>query len=156
MARRSHHARFGRWDPHPYIQELRREMDILFDRTLGRSAPSPAGNGSPPPWLPDADFVDLDKHYLVRMDLPGLDRDDIEVTLTNNVLTIQGERTIEAELKDESVHVGERRCGRFLRRFELPLEVDAENVHAKMKKGVLELRLPKVADSKARRIAVQS
>ena len=155
MPRTTLPARFTRWDPFQHLQDLRREMDLLFDRTLGRDVSVAGGNGPTLAWLPEADFVDEDKHYVVRMDLPGLDRDDVEITLASNVLTIQGERKTEAERKDENVQVSERTYGRFLRRFNLLQEVDADHVDAKMKKGVLEIRLNKLAESKTRKITIQ-
>lgn len=143
------------WDPFRSLSDLRREMNFLFERSLGRDLPLDPENGGGFAWLPETELLEEDKHYVVRMDLPGLDREDVDITLSGNVLTVQGERKCEKERKDEHVHVSERSYGRFLRRFTLPQGAGTEPVSASMKKGVLEIRLAKLAESRTKKIAIQ-
>jgi HSP20 family protein len=156
MARTALPTLLTRWDPFSHLDDLRREMNLVFDRTLGRNLPERTGIGQTLTWLPDAEVVEEEKSYVVRMDLPGIDRESIDIGLANNVLTIQGERKTEKERKEENVHVSERAYGRFLRSFTLPQEVDAEKVDAKLHHGVLEIRLTKMAEARSRKITIQT
>lgn len=106
-------------------------------------------------WSPKIDIKDEDKHYLIRADIPGVDPKDIEVHLENGVLTIKGEKETKTEDKTEDYIRVERSTGTFLRRFTLPETVDAENIKAKSKHGVLEVIVPKSTKNSSRKISVE-
>jgi HSP20 family protein len=92
-------------------------------------------------------------------DLPGLTQEDIHISVENNLLTLQGQRTVEHEAQNgpqSSAHYRERAYGTFCRRFTLGTAVDAENITATYKAGVLEVHIPKTAAAQPKRIAVQS
>src|SRR5690606_42015986 len=92
---------------------------------------------------------------VLKADLPGLDRDDIQIEVSDNVLTISGERRDESEEKREGYHRVERSFGRFQRSVELPEGIAAEDVRAKFDRGVLEVRIPKPAEHKPTRVEVE-
>lgn len=106
---------------------------------------------------PTVDVEETDHAYLLSADLPGLKKEDVRVDLSENVLTISGERKRETDSKDQG---GERRYersyGRFMRSFTLPQAIDANKVEANMEDGVLRVALPKSETSKPRNIEVRS
>lgn len=95
-----------------------------------------------------ADLVETDEEFRVNAELPGLAEEDVEVTYSEGMLTIKGEKEEEREEKEEDYHFSERRYGKFRRSFSLPQTVNADKVQAKMKNGVLTVVLPKLAEAK--------
>ena len=126
------------------------EVDSLLNAFLGRRVPlAPAGS-----FTPATDVVETDDEVVVRMDLPGLDRDDVEVDVRDGTLTVRGERKREErEERDGYVRI-ERSAGRFSRAFALPAGVDPEKIAAKFANGVLELRVPKPSEARTHRIEI--
>lgn len=118
--------------------------------------PISSTGSSPPGWFAAADLVDEKDHLLVRMDLPGIGREDIEIALDADRLTIRGERKAKAEHQGEQgrMWLCERAFGRFERSFQLPCHVQLERVKATFENGVLEVRLHKAASSSRRLIEV--
>jgi HSP20 family protein len=136
------------------VESLRREIDRLFDSfhrgpwgfPFSRSAfdfelPSLRSAG----WAtaPAVDVVEKEKEYEITAELPGLDEKNIEVKLTDDMLTIKGEKKEEREEKEKDYHLSERKYGSFTRSFELPETVDKTKIEASFTKGVLTLKLPK-------------
>jgi len=107
-------------------------------------------------WIPSVDINEFEDKFQLYVDLPGIDPKDVEITLESGVLTITGERFIQAEKADENIvrRRTERGSGRFYRRFVLPESVDAEKVKAVDRHGVLEIVIPKQAKAMPRRIKV--
>ncbi|MDH3336462.1 MAG: Hsp20/alpha crystallin family protein [Gammaproteobacteria bacterium] len=107
-------------------------------------------------WVPTVDINEFDDKFQLYVDLPGVDPKDVEITLESGVLTITGERFMQAEKTDENIvcRRTERGSGRFYRRFILPDTVDADNVKATDRHGVLEILIPKQAKAQPRRIKV--
>ena len=107
-------------------------------------------------WVPNVDINEYNDKFQLYVDVPGVRPDDVEITLESGVLTITGERFLQAEKADENVvnRRTERGSGRFYRRFVLPDTVDAENVTATDRQGVLEILIPKQAKAQPRRIKV--
>ena len=150
----------ARHDDRPYDANvtpfftLRREMDRLFDdafRGFGLSAF--AGANGALAW-PHVEVVDRDKEVRVTAELPGLDQDDVEVRVEDNVLVLRGEKR--TEFDDEERHYSERSYGRFERQVALPAEVDDERASATFRNGVLTVMLPKTerAREPAKRIPI--
>ncbi|MCK4305621.1 MAG: Hsp20/alpha crystallin family protein [Candidatus Eisenbacteria sp.] len=106
-------------------------------------------------WLPHVDIREEDEGYVIEMDLPGLDKEDIEVTVDNKLLTISGERKLDETKKDEKVYRRERFCGKFTRSMTFPNDVDAEKIQGSFERGVLHLAIPKPEQTKARRISIK-
>ncbi|HKQ63339.1 MAG TPA: Hsp20/alpha crystallin family protein [Candidatus Polarisedimenticolaceae bacterium] len=107
-------------------------------------------------WLPAADVYEQDDALVVRLDLPGVDKDQIDVQAENGALVVRGERRHASETDEHDALQLERVHGVFTRRFQLPRTVDASQISAAYKNGVLELRLPKSDAAKARRIEIQA
>ena len=155
------------WQP---FESLRQEMDRLFDDfTRGfRRFPLSRSLFDVEPMLqygsavgisaPAVDVVENEKEFQITAELPGLDEKDIEVKLTDDVLSIHGEKKEEREEKDKNYHVSERRYGSFQRRFQLPSGIDAQKIAAAFEKGVLIVTLPKTpeAQKKDKRIVIQA
>ena len=120
-----------------------------FFRPVGDMAP--ATNGG---WTPAADIRETKEAYLVEAELPGLTKEDVNVTFENGVLTLSGERKLESETEEDNYRRIERRYGSFTRSFSLPREVDAEGVNATFKEGLLTVTVPKVEQAKPRSIAI--
>jgi len=136
---------------------FRREMDRLFDDFFsGRAMTSWPGDGSGVDLR--FDVAETDKEVKVTAELPGVDEKDVEVTLTDDLLTIKGEKRREQEKKEESYHMVERSYGSFARSLRLPFAVDQSKVDAKFKKGVLTITLPKPAEAQksAKKIEIKA
>ena len=106
-------------------------------------------------WQPALDVEEKDDAYIVRMDLPGMDKKDIHLTIDNNVLSIRGERRREKEEKDANYYCSERYFGSFQRSFTLPSQVDEDKIKAEYKHGVLTITLPKTEEAKAKIVKIQ-
>jgi HSP20 family protein len=143
-----------RWNPMGDLMQMREEMDRLFNQFTKR------GDGEESAWIrgvwaPSVDIYESEDAFVLKAELPGFTKDDVQIELHNNRLTVRGERKQETEAKEEQYHRRERAYGRFERSFMLPTMIDADKVTANFKNGVLELRLPKSEKAKPKRIAIQ-
>ena len=135
---------------------FRSRLNRIFDQFYGDSwIPARTEDVSNRAWMPAVDIREADDHLLVTAELPGLTRDDVNITLENNVLTLTGERKFEKEAKEENFHRVERSYGAFTRSFALPNNVDPEKVDAAFKDGVLNIRIAKAESARPRKIAIQ-
>jgi HSP20 family protein len=148
------------WRPFMDLTRWDRDMDRMMDDFFGRRFR---------PWWPDrwfrtdemevrAPVVDVfeDKNdIVVKAELPGMEKDNIEVNLTDNTLTIKGEKKKEEEVKEENYYRCERAYGSFVRSVELPKAVHTDKVKASFKNGILEIRVPKTEEAKAKEIKVK-
>lgn len=105
-------------------------------------------------WLPAVDVAETPDALTLYAELPGLSREDVDITLENNVLTVRGERKFEKDVKEENFHRIERAYGAFSRSFTLPSNVKNDAVEATFKNGVLTVRIPKAEEAKSRKIAI--
>lgn len=129
--------------------DLRYELDRLFDDVFeGRSGERTNG------WVPAADLVETDDAYEVTLEIPGFDREDLEVTVDQGVLSLSGRRTADHDQEGRTYHLRERVTGQFRRAFSLPNSVNAEDVSATYERGVLRVHLPKQPEAKTRKIEV--
>jgi HSP20 family protein len=106
-------------------------------------------------WYPSADISEGKDAYTVKIELPGVTKDDVKITLQENVLTIQGEKKQESEIKDTNYHRLERSYGSFSRSFRLPTLVKADKIDANYKDGVLSIVLPKADEAKTKEIEIK-
>jgi HSP20 family protein len=138
-----------RWDPFA-------EVDGLFNR-LGRwpRLTMEGEKGLSFEWSPSADISETDKEYLIRAQLPGMKKEDVKVTVSDDLLTIQGERKQEKDIKNEKFHRIETQYGSFTRTFSLPDNVKAEGISCESKDGVLTVHVPKTEHKKPKEIAIQ-
>lgn len=146
------------------------EMERAFDRFFGRGVPS-LWRGRDFPMLdslfgdsllefngqrlPNIDVVDRDSEILVRAEVPGVDKKDVNISLTDNLLTIKGETRTEKKEEQGDYHRREIASSSFARTFTLPCSVDSSKAAASLKDGVLEVTLPKAESSKKRNITVK-
>ncbi|HSQ04876.1 MAG TPA: Hsp20/alpha crystallin family protein [Burkholderiales bacterium] len=146
-------------DPFAVAQQLSQEMDRLFE-SFFYGLPHHARGESGlmrSVWAPELEICEEGNHIVVRADLPGLAKDDVKVDIKEGMLTIQGERREKREEggEQQGYRRSERRYGSFYRTIALPDYVDLEHAEAKMKDGVLEIRLPVSEQREARRIEIQ-
>jgi len=118
------------------------EMDRFFDEALANFG-SPAAAQAAPVFTPRVDVSESDEAYTVRADLPGIEEKDIQISLEEGVLSIQGKLESEQEEERKGLRYVERAKGAFHRAIELPAEIDEENVKASYRQGVLTVTLPK-------------
>jgi HSP20 family protein len=129
--------------PEPFSREVDRLFDAFFgDREQGRR------------WVPPVDLVEADDHYVLKADLPGLSEEDVSIEVQDGTLTISGERKAEHETHERGWYRIERSFGSFSRSLTLPEGVDPEAISAKFDSGVLEIRIPKPAERKPRRVEI--
>jgi HSP20 family protein len=141
-----------RFDPIQDFAALQDRMNRLFGGTFTRDEDLNA----PGSWVPPVDIFETDNHDLVvRAELPGLSREDIEVTVENSTLVLNGAKKLDAEVKEENYRRIERSYGTFHRSFTLPTTVDTSKVGADFKNGVLTVKLPFREEAKPRTINVE-
>jgi HSP20 family protein len=146
--------------PSTGLARWERDMERVFDDFWGRRMrPWWPERWSMPAALefaaPAVDLFEEKDEIVVKAELPGMDKDNIEVNLTDHTLTIKGEKKKEEEVKEENYYRSERSYGSFVRTLELPAEVHSDKVKASFKNGVLEVRLPKTEAAKAKEIKVK-
>ena len=137
------------------IEELRREMDHLFDEMVPFSwFRERAGNGFDL-WSPNTDMVETDDVYTITVDLPGISKNEVNITFKDNRLTISGERKKEEKEEKENYMRRERYFGSFVRSFTLPNAVKEDDIKAKYKDGVLTVTIKKTEESKPKTVKVE-
>jgi HSP20 family protein len=140
-----------RWEPLRELSSFQNEMNRLFNTVFDQ----PGGDGGQGRrWVPAMDLLETDEHFVLRADLPGMREEDVNIELEDNVLTVSGERKAEHEERQEGFYRVERAFGSFARSLTLPKGVNPEGVTAAFRDGVLEVRIPKPEERKARRIAI--
>lgn len=140
-----------KWDPF-------REMEEMMDRwytaspvksLLRRNEGLLSGD-----WMPSIDVKENKDAYMIKAELPGVEKEHVSVSYDNGVLTIKGEKKVEKEEKDDKTHHVECSYGSFLRSFTLPREVKSDQIEASFKDGVLKLKVPKSEESKPKQIDI--
>lgn len=142
------------WNPLQDLMVLQDRMNRLFEDATHRRSQGDAGAGDEferADWTPAADIYETDSGYMLALDLPGIDRDALEIDVDDNRLIVKGTRVI-AEAKQ---HRSERPRGKFLRTFSVPASVDQAKIGAEYKDGVLQIRLPKRNEQKPKRIDIK-
>jgi HSP20 family protein len=131
---------------------IQREMNRMFDGFFRGTNDEDYAISS---WTPAVDIAEHDDEYLVKVELPGVNKDEVKLTLENNILTIRGEKKQEKETKKENYHRVERSYGSFQRSFTLPAAVKADKIDASYKDGILTVSLPKAEEAKPKQIEVK-
>jgi len=138
-----------RWDPFREVAALQNRVNSLFrDFNEGEGSLTTAS------FVPAVDIYEDDKKVVLKLEVPGIEEKDLDVSVENNTLMVKGERKFEKEEKEENFHRIERRYGNFYRAFTLPTIVDAEHVEASYNAGVLKLELKKKPEAQPRQIKV--
>src|SRR4029453_19192492 len=140
-----------RWESFGGLTTLRREMDRLFERVLGREASSPLGEEEPAIALsypPGA--------VIVKAQVPGVSKENLQINVTDTTLTLKGEVQEDKTTEEKNYHQREFHYGAFARTITLPTTVQAEHATAQLKDGVLEVTIPKREDTKAKDVPIQT
>ena len=143
-----------RWDP---FQDLRSAQDEMAQMSpmLAHALGLHTQQGSATAWAPALDISERKDAYLVAVELPGLKPEDLDITMEDGLLTIQGERQFTSESSEQQFHRVERRYGAFRRSITLPAHVLAEQIEASFEDGVLQILVPKAEEAKPKRIQVR-
>lgn len=139
-----------RRDPFRELRGLQDDMTRLF----AGMAPLSSEDSVFGAWQPKVDIFEDQDVLVIEADMPGVKREDLDLTIENNVITLSGERKMEERKERENYHRVERSYGSFTRSFTLPRTVDTEKIKAEFKDGVLTVSLPKREETKARKIDV--
>ncbi len=151
-------AKIMRWNPVREASELFNEFDRYFDTPLyrGRMGMPLRTNDVVGSWSLALDVAEKDDFFTVKASLPGINPEDLNVTLEDNVLTVQGEIKKDETIEEESYHIRERRYGSFSRSLRFPVPVNAAKIEAEYENGVLTLTVPKAEEVKPKRIEVKA
>ncbi len=149
-----------RWNPArelmPALSEemvdMRRQINRMFDNLFRGELPEPSDLLST--WNPSVDIAEREDGYVVKVELPGVNKEDVRITLEENLLTIRGEKKQEKESKDQNYHRMERSYGSFQRSFTLPTSVKADKIDANYRDGILTVTLPKAEEARRKQIEV--
>jgi HSP20 family protein len=142
-----------RWNPFGEMTATQNRIDRMFsnpywltgrmddDTNMGR-------------WNPAVDLYEKDDHFVIKAELPGVDKKDISIDLKDRVLTLSGERSHENEVKEENYFRKERSYGKFQRAFTLPADVDSDRIKAEFKDGLLQIEIPKPEEQKPKQVTI--
>lgn len=140
----------SRWiDPFDMLTDLHEDINRLFSNSLRLGSHKTFSA-----FAPSLELSEEEDKFVLHADVPGIDRKDIDISVTGNTLTIKGERKAEEKRKEKSYYYSERTFGSFHRAIELPSEVDPEKVTAAYKDGVLKVTVPKSERAKPKQIKV--
>lgn len=143
-----------RWSPARDLLNIQDEMNRVMDRFFSPEL-FEGSDFSTSRWLPNMDVQEDKDRFTISMELPGLSKDDVSLTVREGMLTIEGERKQEDEKEGVNYHRVERRYGKFLRSFQLPVRVQEDKIEAVFKEGVLTVQIPKAEEVKPKQIAVK-
>ncbi len=143
-----------RWNPFKDLEEMEKRLSTYWGRPAARTE---AGKEAMTvaEWSPLVDITEDDKEYLIKADLPDVKKEDVKLTVQDDVMSISGERKYEKEAKGKKYHRVERTYGSFLRSFTVPDDADGNKVSAEFKEGVLNVHLPKSEKAKPKSIEVK-
>ena len=143
-----------RWRPRRYAPVAPYDLDRVFDRLMQNWA----GQASMPEfdWSPSIDVSESDEEIVVKAEVPGVNPEDIDISVDDNNLVISGEKRQESEEKDRNYYRVERSYGSFRRSLPLPSGADVDSIKASSKDGILSVVIPKSSDRKSRRIEIEA
>ena len=148
------------WDPFQDLRSAQDEMaqmSPVLAHALGlHGQQQGSGQATTTAWAPALDISERKDAYLVTVELPGVKADDLQITLEDGLLTIQGERHVANDASEQQFHRVERRYGAFRRSITLPAHVMAEGIEASAEDGVLQILVPKMEEAKPKRIQVRT
>jgi HSP20 family protein len=145
-----------RWDPFRELEEMSTRLNRIFGQSsLARTTGEGKDAFSTFDWSPTVDIAETAEEFQIRAELPGVNKDDVKVSVDNRILRLEGERKQEKEEKGKKYHRIERSYGSFLRTFTLPDNVDDTKVRADFKDGVLSVRLTKAEKAKPKAVEVK-
>jgi HSP20 family protein len=140
-----------KYDPFRDLRSLQDEMNRLFSASFPRGSNQEEMSTG---WSPSVDIYESENRIVLEAELPGMKREDFELSIENNVVTLKGERRFEKKDEGDNYHRVERAYGSFTRSFNLPRTVSTEEIKADFKNGVLTVTVPKKEEAKARKIEI--
>jgi HSP20 family protein len=141
-----------RWDPVRDLIQISNRLSRFATDDSGRFG----GEDSYGSWVPPVDIFEKNETLVLRVELPGVEKDDIDIRVENGVLTLHGQRRREQEFDEKNAYRLERSYGAFSRSFSLPTIVDSSKIVATYRDGVLEVTLPKAEEAKPKRVPIQA
>jgi HSP20 family protein len=151
-------ATMMRWDPFQDLRSAQDEMaqmSPMLAHALGLHAQQGSNQSTTTAWAPALDISERKDAYLVTVELPGVETDDLQITLEDGLLTIQGERHFAHDSSEQQFHRVERRYGAFRRSITLPAQVMGDGIQATFDNGVLQILVPKMEEATPKRIQVR-
>ena len=142
-----------RWNPWRDVATVQNSVNRLFDDSFFRTFDG-EDDVQMRSWHPVVDLFEKDDNYVVKAELPGLNKEDITIDIEDRILTLKGERKYENEVKEDNYYRRERSYGKFQRAFRLPADVDPDNVKAEFKDGVLKIEVPKPEEQKPKQVTI--
>ena len=143
------------FDPFRDLLSLQERMNRMFQESLSRSRGDEDEILAAGAWRPAVDIYEATDKVILRVDVPGMSQEDIDLRIENGALRLRGERRMPDGVRPEEYHRVERPFGSFVRVFSLPSSVDTSRVKAEYRNGVLEVNLPKRQESQARPVAIE-
>lgn len=144
---------FRPWGPFRELEEMGRRFEEIVGRPLlpaqWRRLPAEERG-----WTPLIEMFEKEDTFIVKADLPGMKKEEIDISVVGDTLTIKGERKTESEVKEEDYHFCERSYGSFMRSITLPTTVDVKKIKASYEDGVLEISLPKAPEVKPKKVEI--
>ena len=137
------------------LLDIQEEMNRMFDEFFSRKPERWSWGKNGGEWAPVVDITEKEEGFVVTAELPGLTQDDVHVSMTDNILTIRGEKKQEKRVEEANYHRLERSYGSFQRSFSLPSQVEASKIKATFKNGVLTVDLPKSEKARPKEIAIK-
>lgn len=144
-----------RWNPWKELEEMEKRLSTIFGRQPSATGGDKKEAIAVAEWSPLVDITEDDKEYLVKAEVPEMKKEEIKISVHDDVLSISGERKYEKEEKGKKYHRVERAYGSFMRSFTLPEDADGSKVNAEYKDGVLQIHLPKSEKAKPKAIEVK-
>ena len=144
-----------RWNPFKELEDMENRLSTLFGRAPVKRNGERKEAMTVAEWAPLVDITEDEKEYLIKAELPEVKKEDVKVSVQDDVISISGERKSEKEEKDKKYHRVERAYGSFYRSFTLPEDADGGKVAAEFKDGMLKVRLPKSENAKPKSIEVK-
>lgn len=141
----------SRWDPFRDLMSIQGDLNELFGRAFGQGE---AARGAS--WAPVLDVFEDKDRFVIKVELPGLGPDDVDISVEEGTLTVSGERRFYQEMEEGGFHRIERRFGTFARSLNLPSTADPDRIEASFDAGVLTITVPKKEEAKPRKIQVKA
>ena len=142
-----------RWNPLGEMTTMQNRINRMFNAPYWPAGRMDYKTGMGM-WNPAVDLYEKDDHFVIKAELPGVDKKDIAIDLKDRVLTLSGERSYENEVKEDSYYRRERSYGKFQRAFTLPADVDSDKIKAEFKDGLLQIEVPKPEEQKPKQVTI--
>jgi HSP20 family protein len=147
-----------KWNPERELMDMEKEFSKMFNSLNRRFGFGDGGDGDGyqnAVWMPLTDIYENNDNFFLKVDLPGINKEDVKINFTDGQLTISGERKQETESKEGKFHRVERSYGKYYRSFTLPKKIQEDKIDAEFKNGQLTVRIPKSEEAKPRELEIK-